>query len=717
MCGLCCAITLKRPSQGGQSNDANSRQELHDNLLKGLDLIKHRGPDAQDVWINPGCTVGLGHCRLSIVDLSKEGEQPLHDDEGHLHAVVIGEIYDNAALTEQCAREFGYKFHGRSDSELVLALYKNYGAPAFLDHLRGEYAFVIYDDRSGEVVAARDRFGVKPLFWTVAGDKLLIAAEVKAFLPLGWKPEWNVDGIVLNSCYVGSETIFKNVHRLRPGHYLTASADGIIKTQEYWDLQYRDKTHVETRSVEEMVQAVREKLIESIRVRLRADVPVGIYLSGGLDSSTVAGITKYLIEQKGERIGSQDISKKIACFTIQFDKDSGFNESDIALRTANFLGVDMHVKDMNEAEMARHFSDACWHNEFHSWDLGTVGKYALSELPRREGFKVILSGEGADELFAGYPWFVSEFLLEPDPSSPHLDLQRDDALRARLGAQARRDIESVYRKVSAGDADQNGSGSTDEIAPELRQRLNNVRNPYSMVTRLAPQEIFTPALQAKYDSMDKLRRVVDSWSPSAQRSIMDKWHPVHTAMYAWSKSQLPNFILTVLGDRTEMAHSIEGRPPFLDHELADLMGGIPPSLKMRYGPELGQGPEAGDSAWWNKDEPQAAAQFWEKWILREAAKPFITEELYLRRKHPYSAPITWPRDGPLHNLLKKLLTEENVRNIGFLDWPEVKRSLETGFGDGASVASTRKSLIAASLVTLSQRFGIATARPERGAML
>ncbi|KAK6208952.1 hypothetical protein LQW54_006700 [Pestalotiopsis sp. IQ-011] len=713
MCGLCAAITLKRPEarRGQGNNDDKSRQKLHDDMLKGLDLIKHRGPDAQDVWINPENTVALGHCRLSIVDLSREGEQPLHDDEGRIHAVVIGEIYDNEKLTEQCAREFGYKFRGRSDSELVVALYKHYGAPAFLDHLRGEYSFVIYDDRTGDVIAARDRFGVKPLFWTVVDGRLLVAAEIKAFLALGWKPEWDVDSIVLNSCYVGENTIFENVHRLRPGHYLTASADGVINSHEYWDLKYRDKSHVETRSVEEMVQAVREKLIESIRVRLRADVPVGIYLSGGLDSSAVAGITKYLIEQKGEKIGSQDISQKIACFTIQFDKDSGFNESDIASRTADFLGVDMHVKDMNEAEMARHFEDACWHNESHSWDLGTVGKYALSELPRREGFKVILSGEGADELFAGYPWFVSEFLLEPDPSRPEGALQKDDALRARLGEQARRDIEGVYQKVSTNAA----AGPC--IDPDLARRLNGVRNPYSMVTRLAPHEIFTPALRARYGATDKLRAVIDSWSPAAQRQITDAWHPVHTAMYAWSKAQLPNFILTVLGDRTEMAHSIEGRPPFLDHELADLMGSVPPSLKMRYGPELGAGPDAGASAWWNKDEPQAAAQFWEKWILREAAKPFITEELYLRRKHPYSAPIAWPRGGPLHQMLERLLTEDNVRRLGFLDWGEVQASLEAGFGDGASVGATRKTLIAASFVALGQRFGVATAHPGREAML
>lgn len=156
----------------------------------------------------------LGHCRLSIVDLSPEGDQPLHDAEGHIHAVVMGEIYDDDILREQCIREFGYSFKGRSDSELVIALYKHYGAPGFLDHLRGEYAFLIYDDQSGEIIAARDRFGVKPLFWTVVGDKLLIAPEIKAFLPLGWKPEWDVDAIVLGSWSVGTGTLFKSVNRV-----------------------------------------------------------------------------------------------------------------------------------------------------------------------------------------------------------------------------------------------------------------------------------------------------------------------------------------------------------------------------------------------------------------------------------------------------------------------------------------------------------------------
>lgn len=161
---------------------------------------------------------GLGHCRLSIVDLSAGGDQPLHDGEDKIHAVVMGEVYDDEALREHCIQEFGYVFHGHSDSELVIALYKHYGAPEFLNHLRGEFAFVIYDERSAEVIAARDRFGIKPMFWTVVGDQLLLAPEIKAFLPLGWKPEWDVDSLALDSCFVGSATCFKGIKRVSRNH-------------------------------------------------------------------------------------------------------------------------------------------------------------------------------------------------------------------------------------------------------------------------------------------------------------------------------------------------------------------------------------------------------------------------------------------------------------------------------------------------------------------
>lgn len=242
MCGISVVVPLRRavlPDNCCNGTHGNAVIGAHGNtdslgkrLSASLDLIAHRGPDAQGIWTNPTETlgeaeliqrrgvcshpfIGLGHCRLSIIDLSPDGVQPLHDDEGHIHAVVNGEIYDNERLRDQCIREFGYKFRGHSDSETVVALYKHHGAPAFLEHMRGEFSLVIYDDRTGKVLAARDRFGIKPLFWTVVGHELFIAAEMKAFLALGWQPEWDTRAIAMDGCFQGDTTIFRNVQKVQ----------------------------------------------------------------------------------------------------------------------------------------------------------------------------------------------------------------------------------------------------------------------------------------------------------------------------------------------------------------------------------------------------------------------------------------------------------------------------------------------------------------------
>ena len=196
--------------------------------------------------LTPSRPIGLGHCRLSINDLSPEGDQPIHSDDGRIHAVVNGEIYDHDRIREEFIRDGRYAFRGRSDSELVVALYKAYGAPAFLDHLRGEFAFVLYDENTGKIIAARDRFGIKPLYWTVTGEeggeqRLLIAAESKAFLALGWQPEWDVGGIVEAGWVFDDRTVFKGVKKVMPGHWMEVSKDGEIKHAKYWDIEYSDK--------------------------------------------------------------------------------------------------------------------------------------------------------------------------------------------------------------------------------------------------------------------------------------------------------------------------------------------------------------------------------------------------------------------------------------------------------------------------------------------
>ncbi len=220
----------------------SSKQSLLAQLQASINAINHRGPDETGVWISDDSSVALGHCRLSINDLTPSGRQPLTSDDGNIHAVVNGEIYDQDRLRKLCAETHSYRFSSESDSELVLALYKIFGAPDFFERLRGEFAFVLHDERPGKrrVIAARDRFGIKPMVWTTVSDKILMAAEAKAFLPLGWKPEWDVKAIATSGWQLDDRTLFKGVRKLMPGHWLEIT-DGGIETYRYWDAEYEDK--------------------------------------------------------------------------------------------------------------------------------------------------------------------------------------------------------------------------------------------------------------------------------------------------------------------------------------------------------------------------------------------------------------------------------------------------------------------------------------------
>lgn len=293
--------------------------------------------------------VGLGHRRLAINDLTPDGVQPLHSDDARIHAVVNGEIYDHDAIRERCIRDHGYQFKGYCDSEVLIALYKIYGAPGFFEHLRGEFSFVIFDERDGRVITARDRFGIKPMYWTVVGDgseqQLLLTSEVKGFLPLGWEPEWNVSGLITGVSLQAEHTVYKDVWKLNPGSWMEIAESGEIHHHQYWDPEYKDKVRVdiklyllknqaykqqhevETRNLDDIILEVRERIVEAVRLRLRADVPVGIYLSGGIDSSVVAGIVTKLVREEGVMLGNQDATKRISCFSIQFPENSGFNEA------------------------------------------------------------------------------------------------------------------------------------------------------------------------------------------------------------------------------------------------------------------------------------------------------------------------------------------------------------------------------------------------------
>lgn len=236
----------RRQTQDSEDSRTATKAEIESlskNLQDGINDIQHRGPDGSGVWISKNGHVGLAHCRLSINDLSTNGSQPLHSDDGEIHAVVNGEIYDHDRLRQECGDKYGYRFSSDSDSELVIALYKIYGCPGLFQHLRGEFAFVLHDDREGfkRTIAGRDRFGIKPLLWTTVSEQVLFASEAKAFMAMGWEPEWDVRGISDCGWLVDDRTIFKGVKKLMPGHWMEVTDKNGLQIKKYWDAEYPDK--------------------------------------------------------------------------------------------------------------------------------------------------------------------------------------------------------------------------------------------------------------------------------------------------------------------------------------------------------------------------------------------------------------------------------------------------------------------------------------------
>lgn len=656
MCGISAVLSL--------SEGSICPQALASQMNESLQLIKHRGPDARGQWLSSDYRVGLGHARLSVIDLNPAGNQPFHDPEGTVHAVVNGEIYDHKKYRAKLAHQ--YEFRSNSDCEIVTALYRHYGI-SFLNKLRGEFALVLWDAKRKLFLAARDRYGIKSLYYTVVNNRLLVATEIKSFLPFGWQPEWSIENLLRKGWLWDTEMYFKGVHRLEPGQYMVSQNYKFPVVKTYWDMDYPDKRTPFPQTEEQIVLELRKRMLESVRLRLRADVGVGFYLSGGLDSSAIAGMAKYLIQQ-GEPLGndsSGDISK-MSCYTIRFGEGSGVDESDVAQRTADWLGAELYPVTLTEEDIASRFEDTVWYTETPIPDVNGMGRVAVGELAHSHGKKVILTGEGSDEHFGGYPDMLSKMFVEPDLSWHPPPFKMPNSSKV---------FEAGREAVPA---------AVESLASTKRM-LNNS----SIFARVDSFYMF-PLASATVESEEPDPETAFAESLGAQTlsNISENWHPLNSASYQWTKSILANYILRYIGDGADMVYQIETRPPFLDHHVTEYANRIPPSLKIRYDPV--------------KNDLR------EKYILREAMRPFITDEVMNRTKRAYLGPSNYREDGPLHRVVKSLLTEDNVNKLGFVDWDRLQEHIVKGFRDG-DPRYFRSSLFVAQLVVLSQRFGVKVA--------
>ncbi|ORX57444.1 asparagine synthase [Hesseltinella vesiculosa] len=658
MCGITAYFYIDPPK------DAKSTYPALD-LQKSMDAIYSRGPDSNGTYVSPCGRCGLGHVRLSIIDLSG-GQQPLSNASNTVHAVVNGELYDHDRLMAELESK-GHKFKTRSDSELALHFYEDYDTD-FLEKLRGEFACAIWDERKKRFLIARDRFGIKPMYYTIYNGVFMAASEIKALIGLGWKPEWDVNSIVHNGPICDYRTCFKGVYKVPPGHYLLVSASGSIDIKQYWDADYPDKNIEDPRSVEEMIKGVHDRVLEAVRLRLRADVPLGIYLSGGLDSSAIAGVATHLLRQK-------DPNAKVEAFSISFTESGKYDEGEIAERTAAHVGANFHKLPVTQADMVANFEETVWHIEQPTSNLNTVGKFLLSKFVRDNGYKVVMTGEGSDEHFIGYGAFEKDYLREPDNSTPGGFGRLTDEERRKLYENQSRDESSVM----------GSSEIKNEYIPKARWTGSTAQDSAGRSFCL-PKEYYSETVTNYHGMPDPGSSYLDALNAVTRSKARTKWHPVHGTLYLECRTFLPNYLCNHLGDRIEMAHSIEARTPFLDHPLAEYVNSLPPSVKLC-----------------GKDENGKYLN--EKWVLKKAMEPYITKEILERTKHPYVAPTANPEEEPIVAILEKLVTKENIARLGFLNWEECARKKESVIKTG-NPNDYKNMLQVMSLCVLSDRFNV-----------
>ncbi|KAF7355677.1 Asparagine synthetase domain-containing protein [Mycena sanguinolenta] len=661
-----------------------SSEDLTKGLEKSLQILEHRGPDSRGIYVSPDARVGLGHVRLSVIDLST-GQQPLSDADDTIHCVVTGEIYDHERLRAEM-EEQGYSFKSKTDSELVVQMYKRDGFN-LLFNLRGEFAFVLYDRKRRLLFVARDRFGIKPLYYTVSNGRVLFASEIKAFMGLGWQARWDIESIV----QLGDErTLLHGVQKLAPGYFAICRASGYVKTQAYWDLSYSPAATPVPGTLDSMVSNVRDLVVESVRLRLRSDVPLAVYLSGGIDSSAVAGIATQLLREKNP-------DAQLATFTLVYTENDTTDEAPIAVRTADHLGAKIHKVQASEAELVGALEESIWHSEQMNTSFHGAGRILLSRAVRRAGYKVVLSGEGADEIFGGYGWFPPDYFRDPDPAATGLGL--------RLPTDAERHEFTAKLQAKPGMPQWS---SLPMSLHKVDRPLINIRSHLITSARGSAylNEIFRPEVLDIVGSPNLARCIEEGIDARVrQHSVSGNWHSLNVSLYVTAKTVL-EVILNQMGDRSDMANSIESRVPFLDHKLAEYVSTLPPSLKIM--------PIA-------ENEP-GKWRLVEKWILREAVKPFVTEELYLRKKLPFNPPPA-SRPAPERELLplqahlKARITQTNVERLGFINWPFIREMLsdylETPRFPPQGAMDERAQILIRilSYIVLQERFHIPTWQP------
>jgi asparagine synthase (glutamine-hydrolysing) len=587
--------------------------------------LRHRGPDDEGMYFSAqdgALCAGLGHRRLSIIDLSAAGHQPMSNEDGTVWITFNGEIYNFQTLKQELA-EKGHRFRSGTDTEVIVHGYEQHGE-RFFERLNGMFAFGLWDERRHSLHLARDRYGQKPLYYWETPGGIVFASEMKAILkyPL-FKPEMDPAGLFRYLAYEylpASHTIFKGVKKLLPGHCLSYTGSGSVLKQ-YWQMQFKgDAPSSMSVACEELVERFRA----SVRRHLVSDVPLGVFLSGGIDSSCVVALMCDIVDPK-----------RIKTFSIGFEEPS-FDESTHSRTVAKFFGTDHHERIFTAAEMLDVIPEVCGLLDEPFADPSVLPTYLLSKFTRQH-VTVALSGDGGDELFAGYDPFIACKLA-----------RYYDLLPAWFTRRIARPLAGLLPV----------SESNMSLDFRVKQFLRGVL--YDPAVR---NQVWLSAF-----SQEEINAVLSSGlrPVAAERDVYDdirgalsgrKFRDVTEQMiFLYSRFYLAEDILTKV-DRASMAVSLEVRPPFLDAEFSDFVNGLPSGLKL---PGLKR-----------------------KFILKKAMAPRLPASIRGRGKKGFGIPLTQWLKGPLHPLVRDMLSEDRLRGQGLFDPAAVRRILDDHFSGKA----------------------------------
>lgn len=572
--------------------------------------LGHRGPDGFGLRLDRSC--GLAHARLSIIDLSAAGDQPMSNEDHSIWITFNGEVFNYLELTP-LLESFGHRFRSSSDTEAVVHAYEQWGEAA-VERLNGFFALAIWDSRRRRLVLMRDRLGIRPLYWTEQGGRLYFGSELKSLIAAGVPAKFDPIGIDQSFALwtsVAPRTVLDQVHELPPGQMLIVEPGAAPRAVAYWDLPAPPAPQDVIHDLTEAKQELRRLLEDSVKLRLRADVPVGAYLSGGLDSTAAVAITRRVT------------AAPLETFSVAF-ADRDYDERAEQQVAVQALGTTHHQVEVDYAAIAEAFPRVVELAEKPLMRTAPVPLFLLAQLVRESGFKVVLTGEGADEVFGGYDIFKEAKIRawwgkRPDSKLRPALLQKLYPFAPGARERATAFFEAFYRE---------GIDQPDDLGFSHRPTWRNgARN----------RAFYGELLRGALAGFDPAQQVLEQLRPALHGRPM-----LARAEYLEFKIFLAGHLLASQGDRMSLGHGVEGRYPFLDYRVVEFGQRLAPTLKLRG--------------------------LQEKRVLREAVADLIPAAVLHRRKRPYTAPnVRSFQSGFGRDLATELLSQQRLADYGLFD--------------------------------------------------